>query len=52
MTFWATWCVLCRKEMPSLEALSQSHPKDGLMVLGVNIDVDEPAGDHAAAFAK
>ena len=52
LNFWATWCVPCRKEMPSLEALSRSHAKDGLMVLGVNIDADEPAGGHAAAFAK
>jgi peroxiredoxin len=52
LNFWATWFVPCRKEMPSLEALGRSHAKDGLMVLGVNIDADEPAAGNAAAFAK
>ena|ERR1035438_8099949 len=40
VNFWATWCPPCRKEMPDLEALSQSFRDRGLVVLAVS---DEPA---------
>jgi thiol-disulfide isomerase/thioredoxin len=27
LNFWATWCVPCKKEMPSLEELSKLYPE-------------------------
>ena len=27
LNFWATWCVPCKKEMPSLEKLSKEYPE-------------------------
>jgi thiol-disulfide isomerase/thioredoxin len=27
LNFWATWCVPCKKEMPSLEQLSKLYPE-------------------------
>ena len=27
LNFWATWCVPCKKEMPSLETLSKLYPE-------------------------
>ncbi len=36
--FWASWCGPCREEMPVLEALHKKYAKDGLVIVGVNID--------------
>ena len=41
VNFWATWCPPCRREMPSLERLSQAAEGEGLVVLAVNIGEDE-----------
>ena len=30
LNFWATWCVPCQKEMPSLEKLAQDLPQIGV----------------------
>jgi peroxiredoxin len=49
VTFWASWCVPCREEMPFLSALWQRHRDAGLQVIGVNVDEDLEA---ARAFAQ
>ncbi len=36
--FWATWCVACRHEMPQIQRLAETYGRDGLVVLGVNVD--------------
>ncbi len=41
INFWATWCPPCRREMPSLERLSQATEGEGVAVLAVNIGEDE-----------
>jgi cytochrome c biogenesis protein CcmG, thiol:disulfide interchange protein DsbE len=35
---WATYCIPCRTEMPSLEHLYQTLAPKGLVVIGVSID--------------
>ncbi len=38
LNFWATWCVPCKDEMPSLNALAARLPP-GVMIVPVSIDV-------------
>ena len=37
LNFWATWCVPCREEMPTMERLQRGFKEHGLEVVAVNI---------------
>jgi thiol-disulfide isomerase/thioredoxin len=41
MTFWASWCTYCLKELPVLENLQKRVGRDRLQVLAVNVDRDK-----------
>ena len=48
---WATWCLPCRVEMPSIEALHKAYAPKGLKIVAVSID--DPGTEPAIrAFAK
>jgi cytochrome c biogenesis protein CcmG, thiol:disulfide interchange protein DsbE len=48
---WATWCLPCRVEMPSIEALHKDYGPKGLKVIAVSID--DPGTDSTIrAFVK
>jgi peroxiredoxin len=48
---WATWCLPCRVEMPSIEALHKTYGPKGLKIVAVSID--DPGTDPGIrAFAK
>ena len=38
LNVWATWCVPCQVEMPSIEQLQQAYGPQGLKVVAVSID--------------
>jgi thiol-disulfide isomerase/thioredoxin len=40
LSFWATWCTSCLREIPDLVALGSELAAEGVTVLGV--DMDEP----------
>ena len=50
LNFWATWCLPCRTEMPSLEQAYQDYKGKGLVVLAINIDQRSPS--RVEAFVK
>ena len=49
LNFWATWCVPCREEMPTMERLYQEFKNKGFVIVAV--DVKDKKTD-ALAFIK
>jgi thiol-disulfide isomerase/thioredoxin len=50
LNLWATWCVPCRKEMPTLDALEGKLGAKDFQVVAVNIDTRDP--NKPKAFLK
>ena len=48
ISFFATWCKPCKKEMPFLQRLSTEYKEKGLRVLSVAIDKDEASWPQIA----
>ncbi|HMY41177.1 MAG TPA: TlpA disulfide reductase family protein, partial [Marinagarivorans sp.] len=46
VAFSGSWCPPCRAEMPVLDNLAQTHKTAGLVVLGLNVDVDNESRDE------
>lgn len=47
VNLWATWCVPCRKEMPSMERLYQAYKDRGFRIAAISLD----QGDSTAVLA-
>lgn len=41
LNFWASYCVPCRKEMPSMERLVRQYRERGLVMVAVSLDVEQ-----------
>jgi thiol-disulfide isomerase/thioredoxin len=47
LTFFASWCEPCKREMPFLVQLDRMYRDQGLRIIGVCIDKEEPGIDAA-----
>ena len=52
ISFFATWCKPCKKEMPFLQTLSTEYKAKGLRVVSVAIDKDEANWPQIAELVK
>ena len=50
LNFWATWCVPCRTEMPSMERAYRALREKGVTILAVSLDAGSQA--PVEAFVK
>ncbi len=50
LSFFASWCEPCKKELPLLVQLDRMYRERGLRVLGVNIDREEQEIEAAKAM--
>jgi cytochrome c biogenesis protein CcmG, thiol:disulfide interchange protein DsbE len=42
LDFWATWCDPCKEEVPHFIEMQNKYASQGLQVLGISMDDDEP----------
>jgi thiol-disulfide isomerase/thioredoxin len=53
--FWASWCTPCRRSFPWMSAMQARYARDGLAIVGINVDkrradADRFLDDVAAKF--
>ena len=49
LDFWASWCVPCRRSFPWLNAMHEKYAHDGLVIVGVNLDLERTEAERFLA---
>lgn len=44
VNYWATWCGYCVEEIPDLVKISKEYADKGLVIIGVNVDINDTEG--------
>ena len=52
LNVWATWCLPCRVEMPSMQALYNEFGPKGLKIVAINAADPDASDSTVLAFAK
>ncbi|HYL71107.1 MAG TPA: TlpA disulfide reductase family protein [Candidatus Dormibacteraeota bacterium] len=52
LTFWATWCPPCKKELPILEALQRKLARDKLLVCAISFHENNESYAYLKKVAK
>ncbi len=41
LVFWATWCPICKEEVPEVNKIAEEFGPKGLSVIGINVGIND-----------
>jgi len=47
LDFWASWCAPCLAELPTIKGIADEYAKDGVVVIGIDLDRSEASFTQA-----
>jgi len=49
LDFWASWCAPCLEKLPTMKGIADEYAKDGVVVIGIDLDRSEESFTQAVA---